>query len=150
MLVVLLLISFSSFAQAVRYDVVIDEIMCDPSPRALSGGGLPETEFIELKNVSLRAVNLNGWKISDATSTAAINTGFILLPDSFVIICNNSAVAMLSVFGRTLGIGSFPSLDNDGEWIALKSKEGLLIHAVDYKKSWYRNTVRSEGGIRLK
>lgn len=149
MLPVLLLISLASFTQAVRYDVIIDEIMCDPTPSALSGGGLPETEFIELKNVSLRPVNLNGWKISDATSTATINNSFVLLPDSFVIICSNSAVAMLSVFGRILGISSFPSLDNDGEWIALKSKEGVLIHAVDYKKSWYRNAVKGEGGYTL-
>ena len=149
MLIVLLPVSLASFTQAVRNDVVIDEIMCDPTPLALPGGGLPETEFIELKNVSLRSVNLNGWKISDATSTATISTGFVLMPDSFVIICSNSAAAMLSVFGRTLGISSFPSLDNDGEWIALKSKEGLLIHAVDYKKSWYRNAVRSEGGYTL-
>lgn len=149
MLIILLLISHVSFAQAVRNDVLIDEIMCDPTPLALSNGGLPETEFIELKNVSLRPVNLNGWKISDATSTATINTGFVLLPDSFVIICSNSAVAMLSVLGRTVGISSFPSLDNNGEWIALKSKEGLLIHAVDYKKNWYRNAVKSEGGHTL-
>ncbi|MGZ8516757.1 MAG: lamin tail domain-containing protein, partial [Chitinophagaceae bacterium] len=43
-----------------RYDVVIDEIMADPTPQI----GLPNNEWLELKNTSSSAVNLQGWRIA--------------------------------------------------------------------------------------
>jgi hypothetical protein len=139
---------FCSIAQTSRYDVLIDEIMCDPTPIAKSGG-LPEVEFIELKNVSNRPVSLNGWKVSDASATATINTNFILQPDSFVIISSNNASLQLARFGRAIGVSNFPSLDNDGDIILVHSREGRLVHAVEYRRSWYRNALKSEGGWTL-
>lgn len=128
-----------------RFDVVITEIMADPSPAV----GLPNAEYIEVKNVSATAFNLNGWKISDANSTATVNTSFILLPDSIVLLCSNSNVAAFSVFGRAIGVTGFPSLDNDGDLFSLKSPEGKTIHAVQYTTGWYENEVKKEGGWSL-
>ena len=83
----LLLLAFltglSSFGQiANRYDVVITEIMADPSPVV----SLPNAEFIEIKNVSTNSFNLNGWRLSDASATATITTAFVLQPEVPVII----------------------------------------------------------------
>jgi hypothetical protein len=128
-----------------RYDVVIDEIMTDPAPPA----GLPDFEFIELKNTSTRTFNLNGWRIGDANGFATINVNFLLQPDSFVIICSNGAVASLSAFGFALGVASFPSLDNNGDELYLRSKEGRIIHAVAYNISWFHNAVKEQGGWSL-
>jgi hypothetical protein len=90
--IVMLLLSLGAYAQtASSYNVVIDEIMADPSPVV----GLPNTEFIELKNVSTQPFNLNGWRIGDASGFATITSNFVLKPDSFVVICTNSAVASL-------------------------------------------------------
>lgn len=135
--------------QASRNEVVISEIMPDPIASVRRQDALPESEFIELKNHSLRPLNLNGWKISDASGTATISTNFILQPDSFVTITSNSAVTALSVFGAALGVANFPSLDNSGEWITLRSKEGTLIHALEYNQSWYQDAVKMEGGWTL-
>ncbi|MEJ7737836.1 MAG: lamin tail domain-containing protein [Chitinophagaceae bacterium] len=145
----LLVLSDGVAGQASRNDVVIDEIMADPLGAVRRPDKLPESEFIELKNRSLRSVNLIGWRVSDASGTAFINSNFILQPDSFVIITSNGAVAALSVFGATLGVANFPSLDNNGEWISLRSKEGNLIHAVEYHQSWYQDAVKMEGGWTL-
>lgn len=144
-IVLLLLIQQLLAQQATRFDIVIDEIMTDPTPAL----GLPNTEFIELKNVSAQPLNLNGWHIGDATGFATIGTNFILQPDSFVVLCTNSAVAALSVFGTTLGISGFPSLDNNADQLYLRSKEGKIIHAVDYNADWYQNSVKKEGGWTL-
>jgi hypothetical protein len=144
-IVLLLLINNSSAQLVSRYEVVITEIMADPLPVI----GLPNAEYIELKNVSAKAVNLNGWRIADVNGAAAIGVNFILQPDSQVIICANTSVALFAVFGSTIGVSNFPSLDNDGELIILRSKEGATIHAVEYNKSWYQNTVKSEGGWSL-
>lgn len=135
--------------QAVRHDVVIDEIMADPNPPARITNGLPEVEFIEVKNISQKVINLNGWKLSDATTTATININFILQPDSFVIIGSINAASLLSPFTRSLGVSNFPSLDNNGELIYLTSKEGKIIHAVEYNISWFQNAVKSNGGWTL-
>jgi hypothetical protein len=141
-----MLVPFLSMAQtAERFDVVITEIMADPSPMV----GLPNAEFIEIKNVSPTPFNLNGWKISDATSTATITANFTLQPDSIAILCANSNVAAFSVFGRTIGITSFPSLDNDGDLISLKSPQGKTIHTVNYTIDWYQNEVKKDGGWSL-
>src|SRR5688500_4956908 len=108
-----------------RYDVVIDEIMADPSPQL----GLPANEWIELKNTSSSAVNLQGWRIADGSGQSGPMTNFILEPNSFVIICTGSAVAAMSAFGSAISVTSFPSLDNDGELLYLKSPTDQVIHA---------------------
>ncbi|MEP7376232.1 MAG: lamin tail domain-containing protein [Chitinophagaceae bacterium] len=128
-----------------RYDVVIDEIMADPSPQI----GLPNNEWIELKNTSASPVNLQGWRIGDSGGQSGAMPNFILAPDSFVIVCTASAVAALSVFGNTISVTSFPSLDNDGESLVLKAPTGQIIHAVTYSSSWYQNELKKEGGWTL-
>ncbi len=141
---VLLLLPFYSWAQN-RYDVVIDEIMADPTPQV----SLPTNEWIELKNVSANPVNLQNWRIGDATGQSGPMPNFVLQPDSFVIICTGSAVAAMQAYGRVISVTSFPSLDNDGDLIFLKSNTGLLIHGISYSLSWYQNAVKSEGGWTL-
>jgi hypothetical protein len=135
-----------SFAQvAHRYDVVIDELFPDPTPVI----GLPDAEFIELKNISSTAFNLYNWQLSDGTSTATIKTNFILQPDSFVVICSTAALTSYANFGAAIGVTGFPSLNNDGDIISLLSPEGLAIHIISYNKTWYQNEVKSDGGWTL-
>lgn len=128
-----------------RYDVVIDELMTDPTPQI----SLPNNEWIELKNTTTAPINLQNWRIGDAASLSGPMPNFILQPDSFVIICTGSAVAALSAFGTAISVTSFPSLDNDGDQIFLKDANGQTIHAVSYSSSWYQNEVKKDGGWTL-
>ena len=128
-----------------RYDLVIDEIMADPTPQI----SLPSNEWIELKNVSANPINLQNWRIGDATGQSGPMPNFVLQPDSFVIVCTGSAVAAMQVYGRAISVTSFPSLDNDSDQLFLKSNTGLTIHAVSYSLSWYQNAVKSDGGWTL-
>jgi hypothetical protein len=143
-LLILLLLPLYSLAQN-RYDVVIDEIMADPTPQL----SLPSNEWIELKNVSANPINLQNWRIGDATGQSGPMPNFVLQPDSFVIICTGSAVAAMQSYGRVIPVTSFPSLDNDGDLLYLKSNTGLTIHAISYSSSWYQNAVKSDGGWTL-
>lgn len=125
-----------------RYDVVIDEIMADPTPVV----SLPTNEWIELKNTTSSPINLQNWRIGDASSQSGPLPNFTLQPDSFVIICTGSAVAAMSTYGPTISVTSFPSLDNDGDQLFLRASNGQIIHSVAYSVSWYQNVVKADGG----
>ena len=77
-----------------RYDVVIDEIMADPTPQI----SLPSNEWIELKNVSGTPINLLNWRIGDASGQSGPMPNFVLQPDSFVIICTGNAVTAMQAY----------------------------------------------------
>ncbi|RYF85129.1 MAG: hypothetical protein EOO00_14450, partial [Chitinophagaceae bacterium] len=128
-----------------RYDVVIDEIMPDPTPQI----GLPASEWIELKNKSAVAIDLHGWRICDLGSKSGAFPSFVLQPDSFVIITGNAATTNFLPFGAVIGVSAFPSLDNNGETIFLQAADGRVIHAINYKLDWYPNDLKKEGGWSL-
>lgn len=134
-----------SFYVPQRFDVVIDEIMADPTPVIR----LPNAEYIEIKNVSGRTLNLTGWRLSSTAATSSAFPAYTLPADSFLIITSTSGAANFTTYGRTLGIGSFPALDNDGTTLSVISREGRTIHAVSYTKNWYQNPAKSDGGWSL-
>jgi hypothetical protein len=134
-----------SFYTAQPYDVIIDEIMADPNPPV----GLPPYEFIELKNTSSHALDLFGWQAGDSIGFATINTHVVLQSDSFLILTGNTAAASFAPYGTTLGISNFPALNNEGDQLYIRSREGKTIHAVAYTSSWYHNDIKSKGGWTL-
>jgi hypothetical protein len=144
LITVTLLLPVVLFSQN-RYDVVIDEIMADPAPQV----GLPNNEWIELKNTTTVPINLQNWRIGDATGQSGPLPNFSLQPDSFVIVCTGSADASMLVFGTTISVTGFPSLDNDGDQLFLKAADGKTIHAVSYTSSWYQNELKRDGGWTL-
>ena len=134
-----------SFYTPQQYDVVIDEIMADPTPRV----GLPDHEWIELRNTSAFDINLQGWTLGDLTGATGTMPTFILQPDSFVMVCTGSAVSELMPFGKVISVTNFPSLDNEGDLISLFSATGKTIHAVQYTSAWYQNELKKDGGWTL-
>ncbi len=134
-----------TFTYAQQYDVVIDEIMADPTPQV----ALPNNEWIELKNTSSFPINLQGWRLADAIGKTGAMPNFILPPDSFVIVCTGSAVAALAPYGNVISVTNFPSLDNDGDIISLYDANGKTIHAIQYSSSWYQNELKKNGGWSL-
>lgn len=134
-----------SFYTPQQYDIVLDELMADPTPIV----GLPNNEWIELRNTSAFPINLKNWKIGDATTQSGPMPAFVLKPDSFVIVCTGSAVASLAPFGATISVTSFPSLDNAGKLLTVISDQGAVIHSVNYSDTWYQNELKKAGGWTL-
>jgi hypothetical protein len=132
-------------AQVNKYDVLINEIMPDPSPTV----GLPNTEYIELKNVSNKPINLLKWKISNGTGTASINTGWVLQPDSLVIVCARTQVNNFDTSLGIIGVTSFPALLNESGTITLFAPDGQTIHAMAYDAGMHDNLVKEAGGWSL-
>ncbi|MGG9962122.1 lamin tail domain-containing protein [Ferruginibacter sp. SUN106] len=128
-----------------RFDIVIDEIMADPTPQI----NLPNNEWIELRNTSGTTFNLLGWRVGDATGQSGAMPAYNLKPDSTVIICTSGAVAAMSIYGPTIVVTGFPSLDNTGDLIYLRSPQNKIIHAVNYTDAWYQNELKKDGGWSL-
>jgi hypothetical protein len=143
-IVCLLILQANAFTQN-RYSVVISEIMSDPTPQI----GLPNFEWIEIRNTTTSAINLQNWRVGDASGVSGALPNFLLQPDSSAIICGTTAAATMQQYGRTFGVTSFPSLDNNGETIFIRSNTGSVIHAVEYNLSWFNNAVKSDGGWTL-
>lgn len=134
-----------SFYTAGIYDVVINEIMADPSPVV----GLPNNEWIELKNTTGFTINLLGWRIADDGGTSGPLPNYFLRADSFVIVCTSSAATALSAYGMVLTVTSFPSLNDAGENLTLLNENGIAIHNVNYNIAWYENELKKNGGWTL-
>lgn len=125
-------------------DIVINEIFPDPTPQV----ALPEYEFIELYNSSNKTVTLNGWTLSDTSTTQTIPT-ITLGPNAYIILCSNSAAAFYQNYGTVVGMSSVPSLNNDGDNLYLKDENGTLIDKVFYKIGWYQSASKQDGGWTL-
>ncbi len=139
----LLLASLPSTAQ--RYEVLIHEIFADPTPSI----GLPNSEWIEIRNRSVRPIPLQGWRIGDNNGQSAPFPYIVLGPDSLLILCATNAVNTLSIHGKCLGLAGFPSLDNEGEIIVLRNAQGKIIHAIEYANEWHQTELKKEGGWSL-
>jgi len=129
-------------------DIVINEIFADPSPVI----NLTNAEFVELYNRSSNTFNLNGLKLADSyTATGATLGNYVMPPNSYVIICPVADTAQFTSLGYTnkLGVSSFPSLNNTGDNIYLKTNAGLIIDSVNYKDTWYQDAVKKNGGYTL-
>ncbi|HSC53971.1 MAG TPA: lamin tail domain-containing protein [Phnomibacter sp.] len=132
-------------AQA-RYSIVISELMADPTPTI----GLPNAEWLELRNTSGNAINLQGFRLQKQNSAPSGPMPSLLLqPDSSVIVCTASQLAAMSAFGTAISVTSFPSLTNDGDDIALIAPGGALMHMVSYNINWYKNAIKADGGWTL-
>lgn len=143
-LLMCIICTLQTFAQQ-RYDIVINEIMANPS----SSPGLPAAKYIELYNTSDKQINLLGWTLSDGSSNAVIRTNIILAPDSFILVSSSSGAALLSPYTKTISVTNFPTLRVNGDIISLRSSDGELIHAVAYDRSWYGNEVKAAEGWSL-
>lgn len=130
--------------QPKRYDIVINELMVTPLPSI----GLPSSQYIEIKNVSKKAISLDSFMFSDRSTTSFLRS-YLLMPDSILIICPNNAVSSLSGFGKVMGVSNFPSLNKTQDDVYLRSKSGSLIHHIAYTLSWYNDEIKAQGGFSL-
>ncbi len=135
-----------SFFQPGRNDAIISEIMSDPSPQV----GLPNIEWIELRNVSGHAFNIQGWKIGrEGFGLSAQMPDFLLQPDSAIILCNSSGAALMRNLGTTIGLNAFPTLPVGGSVVWIEDQYGKNIHTAAYQSSWHDNALKANGGWSL-
>ncbi|MRR20800.1 hypothetical protein EG827_11500, partial [bacterium] len=121
--------------------LVFTEIMADPSPSY----GLPEKEYLEITNRTGESLFTGGIMLICGPDTAYLAAEAVG-PGESVILCSTGNRTAFLPFGRVMAIKSFPSLNNEGEVIALRDGCGRLIHAVSYTPEFLGSGPKSDGG----
>ncbi len=125
-------------------DIVITEFMADPTPVI----GLPEKEFVEIKNRSNRLLDLSQCSLTDG-SVNAVLPNYFLDTNAYLILCHIRDTVQFKSFGKVLGLTSFPSLNNSGDLISFRNPTMSIIHEVIFDDTWYGDTGKSDGGYTL-
>lgn len=135
-----------SFYKAQPYDIVINEIMADPTPEV----SLPPHEFIELYNTTDFAVHLSGWIFQHVTTQREL-PDVSILPNGFLIIGTEEAISDFSHYGPVAGIPglSASALTNAGTTLTLYDLDRTIVHSVNYSDQWYQGSSKKEGGWSL-
>ncbi|MBU2651156.1 MAG: lamin tail domain-containing protein [Bacteroidetes bacterium] len=125
-------------------DVVISEIMADPSPPV----GLPDAEYVELYNASGYPVDMNGWSLTYGETKRDISGLIALPPQGYLILTAESMLSMLEPFGLIASLESL-SLPNNGTSLSLASRNNTIIHEMYYDPLWHTSSDKKEGGYSL-
>ncbi len=129
---------------AKEYDIVINEIMSDPSPQI----ELPNWEYVELYNTSNYPINIKDWKFIIGNSEYSINENTEIQADNYLILCHNDAVEDLSQYGKCLGFPSF-QITNSGTNLTLMDKNEYYISSINFNISWHNSDYKKDGGWSL-
>ncbi|HPI45085.1 MAG TPA: lamin tail domain-containing protein, partial [Tenuifilaceae bacterium] len=124
--------------------LVITEIMANPIPSV----GLPEYEYVEFYNPNSDSASITGWKMQFNSTTVNLPAAKIA-PQSYAVVCTNTASGYLSIYGQAIGVTNFPALLNDGMLIKLFDSNSNLIAFANYTKNWYNDAARNSGGYSM-
>jgi hypothetical protein len=139
-------IFFSGVNKFPPQSVVINEILYEP----LVG----YSEFIELFNRTADTVDVQGWKIIDASSSSGNRIQFpseslLLLPNHFLVIAADSSffarypLLKASTGGLTLVTHKDLSLNNSGDDVVLVDQTNTTIDSLRYSPSWHNPSLNT-------
>jgi len=122
-------------------DILISEIMADPSPVV----GLPDAEYVELLNNSNSFFDLKDYTLNDES----LSSNYILAPGEYAVLVREEDAAFFSSVENVIGMQSWDALTNSGEDVILKTTDSEIIDSVAYDDSWYNSIDKNEGGWSL-
>lgn len=126
---------------AQKFQVVINELFPDPTGTPY----LPEKEYVELYNTTNEVLSLRFYRWSDQ-STSTLLPDATIFPNEYIILCANADVSLFEPFGKTIGLSSWPSLNNSGDVMTLRDNAGNLIHQTAYNNNWYNDQAKQRQG----
>ena len=129
--------------KAAEQDVVINEIMADPTPVV----GLPEWEYVELFNTTAMTIDLKDWTLAIGNSNKTFPSVQIA-PQGYLILCKTDAESELQAYCPTCGFSSF-SIANAGATLKLFSSDETLVSEVSFNDNWYHDADKKNGGWSL-
>ncbi|MEZ4720920.1 MAG: lamin tail domain-containing protein [Flavobacteriales bacterium] len=136
---------FIDFATGISFrDIVINEIMADPTPQV----GLPDGEFVEIHNTTANYYSLDQAVFHDGTGNFSFPSGHYIAPGEYIVLCDDSDSAALAAYGKVIAFTSFPALTNGGEALSFELN-GTIVDQVNYSDTWYLDALKADGGYTL-
>jgi hypothetical protein len=122
-------------------DLIINEFM----PRESPAVGLPARQYVEIYNRSTKYFHVNGWKLSDRTSTGTIQNAWIY-PGEYLLLVPTSA---LVDYPNAINVTNWGTLNNTGDDIILETNDGFVVDKLSYTDAWYQDPSASGGGVSI-
>lgn len=128
-----------------RNDILITEIMADPTPQIL----LPPSEYIELYNNTIPdTVLLSGWKLQLGNNKKVLPDIKIPFNKYVIIVPSSNFEEYQLMYDEVYKVSSL-GITNDGQQIQLLNESDQVIHCIDFKVSWHSNVLKRGGGWSL-
>jgi hypothetical protein len=140
--------SYVKVEAATEFNLLISEIMADPSP----GVGLPEVEWLEIFNRSNKIIDLATLRFSDATSSPVSFPSYLIQPGEYLAITAlaNQSALQASTTGAVLGMSISASLlNNENDVLTISTSSGEIIDRVAYTVFWHTDPGKDDGGFSL-
>jgi len=110
-------------------EIIITEFIANPQAAL-------ETEWVELKNVSSRVINLRGWMIGDSQHQYGFKQSILVSPRQyFVIACDTAAFRRF--YGedcRAVEPSKWSNLNNTGDAIILLDDNGVISDSLTFRE----------------
>lgn len=127
------------------YDIVVNEVMFDPSPTV----NLPDVEYLEIFNASQQPIHLDSIKVYNSNTQLGLPHA-ILLPDSFLVLCPPNLEDTLKIAGvpSVHGATNWVALSNNGDSISIISSTDV-IDVLVYTPQMLQDADKENGGWSL-
>ncbi len=136
-----------AFHDPATFDIVINEIMADPSPVV----NLPNAEYVELYNRTEFPIDLTGWKfLYGSGPTSKTFPSVTIMPYDFIIItCNDNAMNNYGLCAPLFASSCTSSITNSGTTLTLTDPANNIIHTITYSDTWFNSSSKDDGGWSL-
>ena len=114
-------------------------------PKESPAIGLPERQYVEIYNRSNKYFFLDGWKLSDRTTTGTIQPGWVY-PGEHLLLVPTSA---LTDYPNAVNVTNWGTLNNTGDDIILETDAGLIVDELSYTDDWYQDPTATGGGVSI-
>ena len=117
--------------EASEGDLVINEFLAQPSDES----GIPNAEFVEVLNNSLKFIQLENWKLNDAVSASGAFGSYVIRPGGYLILTEAGNGELFTGLGEVMEVVGFPSLNNSGDAISVQNSSEVMIAQIAYSFS---------------
>ena len=127
-----------------RYDIVISEIMADPTPVV----GLPAAEYVELHNRLPTSCHLAGWKLKIGNTLKQLPAMDFDSAGYAIIIAAKYLEDFIEYSPHIYTLSSL-SLTDGGQTLVLYDADDQVVHSVSYRQKWHSEPIKQDGGWSL-
>jgi hypothetical protein len=110
-------------------EIIVTEFLANPEATL-------ETEWIELKNISTRIIDLHGWMIGDSLHQYDIERDVQVSPGQYVVLVQDS-MAFEQFYGSgclAVEPSNWASQNNTGDVVVLRDNNGVISDSLTFKQ----------------